>query len=296
MKTIISFWLIICPLTIWAQISGNGQRLTESFRLDQIERITIAIPASIEMSGKPGQSEAIDISMDENLFAYLNIVRDHQGVSLRFREEVRPSRPILIRLDAPKLKRLDTGLGNTTYIRELQTEEFQLQALSGQAVVSGTVGTFRLMSESGQIDASGLQAEEAVVNLWQEATANLWVADKIEAWVSGNAQVKLTNEPRRMVRHEKGNGKILGPNNRKGPQAYVSLNLQNDDPSFLNTYVKGPDGQRFSYGLPFKSGQLRAERFPIGTRIYAGNNAVFSRLLYEVSETDEGQTISLTTR
>ena len=224
--------LIACSdLPLHAQIIGNGQTLTESFRMENIDRINIELDAIIEIDGQQGQTEAIDISMDENLFAYLIIKRDHKGISLGFREAVKTSRPIMIRIDAPGLERLDPGLDNTSYIRNLVVPEFQLQALSGKASLSGTVGTLRLMSERGHIDASEMLATNAVVNVWQEGKASLRVANKIEAWASGNSRVFLVNEPQKLIRHEKGEAQIILPSDQGSavdhPKAYVSLSLQN---------------------------------------------------------------------
>jgi hypothetical protein len=74
---------------------------------------------------------------------------------------------------------------------------------------------------------------------------------------------------------------------------YIELAIRNNTPSTLQTEVQGPAKHPFSYGIPFPSGTVRIERWPIGTKLFRTRGELRGRVLLEVGNEDAGQTIDL---
>ena len=74
---------------------------------------------------------------------------------------------------------------------------------------------------------------------------------------------------------------------------YVELGVRNPGNEMIQTVVKGPGKHPFSYGIPFPSGKLRIEKWPVGTRLFAAENEVPGKVLLVVEEASAGEIIDL---
>ena len=74
---------------------------------------------------------------------------------------------------------------------------------------------------------------------------------------------------------------------------YLEFSIRNTSGKTIQAEVRGPQAHPFGYGLPLRSGRPRAERWPVGTKLYRTKLGVRSDLLLTVEEEFAGRIIDL---
>ena len=74
---------------------------------------------------------------------------------------------------------------------------------------------------------------------------------------------------------------------------YVQLAVRNVSHGTLQTEVQGPAKHPFGYGIPFPTGKVRIEKWPVGTRLFMSHNGVRGELLLTVKASDAGKTLQI---
>lgn len=76
---------------------------------------------------------------------------------------------------------------------------------------------------------------------------------------------------------------------------YMDLRIKNNSSNRLNAYVKGPkpDGHFFSYGFPMWPGQVRRERWTIGTKVYRTTSLGLRKELITIKATHDHKVVPL---
>ena len=75
--------------------------------------------------------------------------------------------------------------------------------------------------------------------------------------------------------------------------SYIEIGIKNSSNETVHTVVRGPKQHSFSYGIPFPSGKMRIEKWPVGTKLFASDNEVPGNVLLELKKADAGKTLEI---
>lgn len=296
MRTSITIALLMLTQIAFAQIKGNRVIETRNFPVEGLTNLAVNLYAKIEIDCE-GPS-TMEITADQNLFEYIDTEMVEGKIGLNQKEWIQPSQAIKIKIGAPALKRLEQGTHETTIVNNLNREKFQAMALVGTIRLNGKVESLNASGEVGTVDAKDLEIEEANVNLWSWGTIELANPARIEGTVKESGSVIYSGNPTTKIKLQQEGSLRNRDNTSPEPLAktrYIDFKLKNNSSNRIDAYVKGPkpDGKYFSYGFPMRSGQIRKERWTIGTKVYRTTALGTKKLLIEIKEGDEGETVNL---
>ncbi|WP_435578768.1 GIN domain-containing protein [Gilvibacter sp.] len=240
----------------------------------------------------PEAPEGVTITGDSNLLELIGKTAVNGTLTLDQIEWIQPSQDLIIKIGAPKIEALEHGTHDTTYVINLNAEQFSVEANVGLVILSGNVERLNVESKLATINASSLKANNATVNISSRGSATVNVSNKLETQLDEDASLKLFTEPKVIT------GNYQAPQTATAPVEipdYISFKIKNNSWNRRNFYVEGPnqDGSSFSYGFPIMPGFSRAERWTVGTKIYLDKAVGKGKLLHTVTAQDEGATIKL---
>ena len=82
---------------------------------------------------------------------------------------------------------------------------------------------------------------------------------------------------------------------RVSERRFIRFSIENTSGRSINCYVKGkkPEGGKFSYGFPMKSGQIRNKDWSIGSKVFEVNKLGVRKILTVIEASDEGTVVDL---
>ena len=289
--------LILVGMTSMAQIKGNGTIETRQYEVSGLEFIKINLYAKITID--QSAEEGMSITTDTNLFDQITTDVDEGILDLNQKEWISPSQSIIITIGAPKLYRIETGTHDSTHIINVDNELLRINAPIGTITIQGKTKELRIGSELASLDASGLVAENAYVNLWHYGTVNVNVTNTLWAEVSNNGKLIYANTPKNLKIKKRKGGQVLSQTNArsiKTPKTeYIDFKIKNNSVNRNDFYVVGPkpDGSKFSYGFPMMPNSKRHENWTVGTKVYKVNALGFKKLLITIVKENENQIVNL---
>ena len=141
----------------------------------------------------------------------------------------------------------------------------------------------RLLTLSDRTELLKLAASQGYYDF-----ARIIEAQAREDFQDNSALAQLNDVLKRLLKHP--SSKIT--RNTKGV-AYVEIAIRNGGDKKRDTYVRGPSGRRFSYGIPFPPGIVRIEKWPVGTKLFWAVNDQPGREILTVQESMAGKTIDI---
>ncbi|MEO1628867.1 MAG: DUF2807 domain-containing protein [Bacteroidota bacterium] len=288
-----------------AQIQGNGQIENQTRSSELFTELYVDFPARVEVTCQ--QLPYIELSADGNLLDY--IATETHGNSLRIKTTagIQPTEMVSIKIGTAFLQRLETATAGGQYmVKNIETSEFRLINLTADVSLEGQTEELRLSIENGQANATELIAQKVYVDIWGVGKAQVTAKNLVHGTIARDATFTYQGEPSK-VRLNKSKtrsyvakeGKQPAPKPAPAPSTqgkevpYLTIKLKNNSDKKIETVVRGPSGRSFSYGLPFRPGQVRHEEFPVGTKVYLVRSFLFNKLLVEVKQNDEQKTLSL---
>lgn len=206
--SILTFSVTSCIIN-FTGIDGNGNIITESRNISSFDRVDVSGAFNIVM--QQGESESVSIEGDENLMEYIVIENDGNKLLIDTRENLNPSRDIVITLTFKELSRVEiSGACEITNKGLLQFQqiafdcsgaskcELNMEADNCEFDVSGA-GKLELNGKAKHVDfdASGavdieadeFEVENCTVDLSGAAEADLLVTKTLELDISGAAKL-----------------------------------------------------------------------------------------------------------
>jgi len=298
MRVLITILLLQSLATsLIAQVQGNKKIITETYPLEHITSIDISLYAQVVID--MADSEEMTITIDENLITLVDREVIDGRLYLSQKEWINPSQDVIIKIGAPDMQMIIQGTHETTTVKNINTSQLSAMANVGKIILSGRTDIFNASAEVGEIDARNLDAPEVDVNLWSWGTIQLASPTLITGIAKGDGTVTYEGAiPKIKVRTSSG-GTVK---DRKAladvPEfttKYIDIKLKNNSFKRLNAYVRGPkpDGKYFSYGFPMRPGQVKKERWTVGTKVFRKTNLGLKKLLVEIKESDEGELVEL---
>lgn len=291
-KILALLWLV--SLSSIAQVKGNKEVITKNFETKDLKVIKVNFYADITVD--PSVKEGMTITMDSNLFDKIDTETVDGTLHLDQLEWVQPSQKVIIKIGAPKLKRVEKGTHETLKIENVDLTNLQVMAFVGKVVISGNVQQLNLGIENGTVDASELIAQKVRVNIWGWGKAKVYAEDEIFSKVKNEGRIELVNAPKSLKGDTKRVLAIMEKEESKKVN-WISFKIKNNSWNRNNFFVVGPrgDGGKFSYGFPMMPGKVKKERWSVGTKIYKVNKVGLRKLLVKIKPEDEGTTVKLFT-
>ncbi len=296
------YFFIVFMLTIvqytWAQVKGNKAITTENYTINNLFSLKVDLYAEVVIDC--AAEESLTITTDENLHDLIDKSIDEGHLTLMEEEWIQPSQPIRITIGAPDLERIEQSVHETTRVKNLNRSSFRVMAIIGEIVLEGKVEELYVSGELGTIDARALTAPSVDVNLWGQGKIELGSPEKITGIVKREGTVLYEGKDvKTRVNTTKG-GRVLSQQAYSSIQndpttRFIDIKIKNNSPDRIEAYVIGPkpDGKKFSYGFPLRAGQVKEERWTVGTKVYEVSNVGFKKKLVEIKDGDEGEVVKL---
>ncbi len=290
MKNVL-FLLLLISLQLQAQIKGNGNIVTKSFPIDQLEHLEINLNARIILDFKA--DDQISITTDENLIDQIDF-RVRQGyMNLQQKDWIEPSNTLRVTIGASHLQKLSNDAHSKTSLLNMQVDDFHLIADIGTIDLQGRVSHLVIDNKSAKIEGLDFETAHAEIKIRSWGTIFLNVSDTLNTAIGDKGQLKIIGDPKVLLGNarailEKSNEQI-STNTR-----YINLRIKNNSWTRKSFVVVGPkrDGTSFSYGFSLMPGATRSERWTIGSEVFRVKNGQQS-LVAKIEAKDENQLVKL---
>ena len=297
MRYFLSLVLTLTVIMATAQVKGNKKIITKEFSIEDINHIQIHLYADVVVDC--AAPESLVITADENLMNLIGVSADHGRLVLDQVEWIKPSQDIQIRIGAPMLAQIQQSTHERELVKNIKASSFRAMALVGEIAVEGEAQELRASGEVGIVNAENFKAEVVNVNLWSWGTIKLNEPKLIEGIVKDGGTVLYKGGETKVKVRKSGDGKVLNPTEQvamKDPSAeFIDIKIKNNSPNRIQAYVVGPkpDGRKFSYGFPINAGQVKKEKWSVGTKVYRVSKVGTKKKLIEITKADEGQIVPL---
>lgn len=300
MRYSLSVILLLAVNLVMAQVKGNKKIVTKSFPITAITDIRIHLYADITIDC--AAAEGMTISADENLIDLIGKSVDHGRLVLDQVKWIQPSQSIKIKIGAPNLQQIQQSTHETVVVENIATNAFRAMALVGEIIVKGQAEELRASSEVGIVDAEDFKAKVVNVNLWSWGKVKVDRPTEIVGIVKNGGTVLYAGTDTRIKVRTSNDGQVLNTTEQmamKDPSAeFIDIKIKNNSSKRIQAYVIGPkpDGRKFSYGFPINPGQVRKEKWSIGTKVYSVSKVGTKKKLVEITQQDEGKVVPLYTK
>ncbi|NET34008.1 MAG: hypothetical protein F6K19_18630 [Cyanothece sp. SIO1E1] len=290
MKNVL-FLLLLINFQVQAQIKGNGNIVTKSFPIDQVEQLEVNLNARVILDFKADNQ--ISITTDENLIDQIDFTVSQGYMNLQQKEWIQPSHSLRVTIGASQLQKLNNDAHSQTSLLNMRVENFHLIADIGTIDLQGRVSHLVIDNKSAKIEALDFEASHAEVKIQSWGSVFLNVTDTLNTAIGDKGKLKIIGNPKVLL----GNAQtILEKNNEQisTNTRYINLRIKNNSWTRKSFVVVGPkkDGTSFSYGFSLMPGATRAERWTIGSEVFRVRNGQQS-LLTKIEAKDENQLVKL---
>ncbi len=280
-----------------AQVKGNKKITTKNYTVEGLTNIQIHLYAKVEIDA--AAPAGMTITTDANLLDLIDIDMEQGRLVLGQKKWIQASQDIVIKIGAPTLEQIQQSTHEATIVKNIKRKSFRAMALVGEIVLEGEVEELRASGEVGDVDATQLLAPRVDVNLWSWGKIKLGVPETITGLVKNGGTVLYEGNTTAVKVRKSNDGKVLSPAQQlalQNPSAeFIDVKIKNNSPDRIQAYVVGPkpDGRKFSYGFPINPGQVKKEKWSVGTKVYRVSKVGTKKKLIEITKADEGKVVSL---
>ncbi len=201
-------------------VAGSGVVETKTYRVSDFDAIVVDYPA--EFTVMQGESESVEIEAEDNLLPQLNAeVRNGtlhlENTERNWRNRVNPTKPVLVKITAVELNRVQFPTAGKMLIEGLRTEslsvsvsgagdvnltdldagslDFSLSG-AGNINVDGMANSLELsISGFGNFNGGDLETQSADVRISGAGSATVWTERTLGASISGAGSVSYYGDP-----------------------------------------------------------------------------------------------------
>jgi len=271
------------------RIEGNGQITTSVRTLSEFHAIYIDDYCNVDITC--GQMAKIEITIDENLLPHLKTQVRNGVLHIEAAGWIEATQ-LQVKIGVPFINKLHNGAWGKIVVNNLDTRNFELDAEVGDVTLQGKAESLTITAGSGRIDASQLDAQDVAVEHHSHAATKVFVREKLTVNLK-DGDVVYSGNPTTIDQVLTDGATLKNLNDvvdtpAASPKS-VMVNLRNNSTRKQSLQIKGPKGNRFSYGIAIGPLGNRKEKLPVGTRIL--NNK--GETLVTISATDVGKTLNL---
>jgi len=278
-----------------AQVNGNGKMKTITRNFDSIENVFVNINGIVNIICGSQESK-VEITYDENIVDLVSTSLQGGFVVLDQKEWIEGTRSVVIKIYTDELKQLKNDSWSKVNVMGINQYSISINSSISKVNLKGKVDQLELISESSQINAKELIAQNANITITEDGQAYVNVIKTLVADLSIDAYVSYIAKPE-TVRGMKDQAYIPKSPSSKNTR-YIDVIFKNNSLNKISAYVQGPkpSGGNFSYGLNFFPQARKEENWTIGTKLYKVGKFGRKTLLHEVTAQDENQIIKLNKR
>jgi uncharacterized membrane protein YphA (DoxX/SURF4 family) len=293
------FILILSSCNTNAQmkpLNGSGKIINKIYGYKNFDKIEIQ-----DMAGKitveVGKPFSIAAAIDDNLAPLLKITESNGELKLQL-EGNRSNKlyieetNINIKISMPFITAALHSANSKLLIEGINSKKFRIKNNgNGTAIIKGIAEELEIVcAGNGAVKATDMVAQK--VDVTKRGNGNVYLKTnnsfaakcsgngdiinegngraEADSGVQGNGSIKYTNDPKVTV-------------NGESPAKYVHTIIINQTNKNVDLTVKYP--VKGSYGITVKANDLLKESFPVGTKLYKGNQfTVFKKALFIVAE------------
>jgi hypothetical protein len=199
------------------RITGSGKVISEDRPVSGIGRVSMTIPGNLEI--QQGASEALTVSGEDNILAFLSTDMRGDELLIRWKSNanVRPLRPLLIKLTVKDLQGLVSSSSGKVTVGSLTTGDFRLTlsssgdvemdalqadnvsvnlSSSGDILIKGGANRLDLqLTSSGAFQGGDFQVQQAGVRVSSSGNATLWVINDLNVNITSSGNVAYYGTP-----------------------------------------------------------------------------------------------------
>jgi len=286
MKNIFLITFIISTTFLSAQIHGNGNLTTKIFPFSNIKNIEIEWYANFTIDcDKTG----IEVTAESNIIDYINFEMSGNSLTVDQKKWIQANKEVTIIIGAKNLESVTLGSHEEINIVNVNSNKLSLEAELGTINVSGKTKFANLKSYSGKINASELLAQKADIIIFEDGEIIANVVEEAFCKINEDGLVNFTNKPLTCNNcPEETTKKIIDTK-------WIGVKIKNNSWGRKHFEVVGPKprGGKFGYGFAMMPGQVKKERWTVGTKIYKKNRLGIRELLVTLTAEDKGQVVKL---
>jgi hypothetical protein len=189
-------------------IDGSGDLMTKELDLPEFDEIDVG--GCFEVHVTFGREQKVELTVDDNLFEYLDIEVRGGILELDFDRNLDPSEKPRLEIVARRLEAVSVhGAGNLE-VEDFAGERFEFNLSgAGNLDIDGSVDELDVqLSGAGDVDARDLKARRADVQLSGAGSATLTVTDRLRARISGVGNLTYYGDPEDRDVHVSGLGSV----------------------------------------------------------------------------------------
>ena len=293
-KISLIFLLKLSTILIYGQVIGNGNRITKSKDLPEIDKIIININGEINIfSGL--EENSIDITYDENIVDLVGTGIIGNSLVIDQLKWIEGKQDVIANIYVKDIDSIENDSWSKVTVNNLNQNRLNILSDIGAMTLFGQVNELNINSRDGNIDAAKLQSKIANVIIENDAIVKVFATELLNITNNKNGQLILNGKPKKITGMEgqKANDSIVTLDRIN--TRFIDIKLKTKGLKKLSCYVSGPkpNGKYFSYGLNLYPLVTKDEKWSIGTKLYKVGAFGKKQLIYTVKEKDEGQTIRL---
>lgn len=308
--TILTTAMLLITLLGVAQkepLKGSGNIVSKSFNYTNFKSVHLS-----ELDGKAiievGKSFSIHIDIDDNLESLLNVVEKDGTLSIYLKGNKNnkmyiEDTKVKITITLPLLESVLLNGNNSLEVQNIKNESLAVKCKgNGSIQLSGTANNLEaICTSNGNINATNLVVQFATLKSRGNGSIICNVKQMVSATTSGNGNIinygkaALSNDSTTLS-----NGRYIAKHNtinndsttsqKTNKSDIVTVTLKNTTSKTVNLSVKYSTGG--SYGIAVKPNESVVENFPIGTKVYKGNQfTLLKKPLYVI--TNESNAVPL---
>ncbi len=302
----LTVFLLHAGTTCYAQkapLKGSGKIVNKKFDykdFDKLEILDLDGTVNVEV-GKPF---AVNIDIDDNLAALLDIKQNDGELRISLegnaynRLYVEESN-IKITITMPEVSVVKHRSNSNMNINGITGRYFRIKSTgNGKVTINGSIDELDIICNgNGTVRAEGMIAKEVKVN--KSGNGNVYIKTENNFAANGSGNGDVVNYGKGKATGNSavtGNGEIKYAYEKSIPlkdttaSEIVHTLIKNETAVVVHLSVKYP--VKGSYGISVKPNETVKEKFPVGTKIFRGNQfTTLKKPVYTVTAAEEQQYI-----
>ncbi len=291
------FLSVVLVASVAAQgkpVNGNGQIVEQIRPLPTFSAVLLDFSADVTIVN--GETPSFRIEADENVLPHIGT--KVRGGKLMITQDrwIEPSQQVVIHIGTPLTTKLETSGYSSVEIENIEGPRLQINAGVGDVQLHGKADRIQIRTKTGNIDATGLEADYADVAISSHGTVKLGEVSELITNVSQTGTVVYTGTPDEMS-HRNDKAAVVSAeayeDMGKIEVKYVEFELVNNSRKRMALRVEGPRARSFGYGFTLQAQAERREKWPVGTKVYAEGRLLSDKLLVTIDEDMDGKKVKL---
>jgi hypothetical protein len=272
-KAIAFFILFLCIYFAFAQkkkpLTGSGKIAHKSFSFTHFNEVNL-----IDMDGKAeisiGDSFRVAVDIDDNLESLLSVMQTGNTLSMTLKGNLNnrlyiENTNIKVKIILPKIASIKLDGNNSLQVNGIVGDYLKVKCTgNGSMFLSGTIETVKIVAtDNGRVHAEKL------------------IAKNIETTRRGNGNIFTTIDKTTRIKSDD-----------DMHTKRVQVIIKNNTNTKQSLSVKYPDVG--AYGIGINANESVTESFPVGTKIYKGNQfTLFKKALFVIEKDSEGKMLEI---